>query len=259
MVSTVLRQCEVSSPTIMVRSSSLLPPSRHSLLKRPLERSHIVPMLQNVSSPVMENQANTIAMAAHQAAVIQSEVFIPSIDADGRISVPGFAHGLTVETYLPLVHLYTRILEASRILDRYRAQLRYQTNGCNAGQEQKPDQAPLTPLHASSLMPHLMYKREDLTVTRAYKVRGALVGMAKAMENQQYRRFIGVSTGNHALGLLKAAEILKPHSVRIVAPSNTAPWKLSKLEQAFAVLQEKGVQGELLLRGSTFDEARDWV
>jgi threonine dehydratase len=153
------------------------------------------------------------------------------------------------------VHLYTRILEASRILDRYRAKLRYNATGCGEGQ----DQSPLTPLQPSRLVQDLYYKREDLTATRAYKVRGALVSMSKNMENQAAERFIAVSTGNHAMGVLKAAELLRPASVRIVAPHNTAPWKLEKINRKVCSLLEQGVQAELLLRGETFDEARLWA
>jgi threonine dehydratase len=207
-------------------------------------------MVQNVSLPV-ESLAQQTAISS----VAGVEGIIPSIDANGRISVPGFACGLSVETYLPLVHLYTRILEASRILDRYRARLRFNASGCSAGQ----DQSPLTPLQPSRLIPHLYYKREDQTITRAYKVRGALVAMAKSLENSECDRFIAVSTGNHAMGILKAAELLRPESVRIVAPNNTAPWKLEKINKEIHRLSKEGVFAELLLRGETFDEARAWA
>jgi threonine dehydratase len=208
-------------------------------------------MVQSVSRTVEKSQAQHNAISSYA----NVEGIIPSIDANGRISMPGFSSGLSVETYLPLVHLYTRILEASRILDRYRVRLRYHASGCSAGQ----DQSPLTPLQPSRLVPHLYYKREDLTATRAYKVRGALVAMAKAMENAESERFIAVSTGNHAMGILKAAELLRPASVRIVAPRNTASWKLEKISKKVESLNQANVRAELLLRGDTFDEARSWV
>jgi threonine dehydratase len=178
----------------------------------------------------------------------------PAIDEHGRIRLPGFSSGLSIESYLPLVHQYTRILEASRILDRYRTQLRWMES-----LEDNPGQAPLTPLTPSRIKLHLHYKREDQTATRAYKVRGAVVGMAKMMESQNVRRFITVSTGNHALGVLKATELLKPESVRIVVPHNTALQKLEKLETTLAILHQKNVKADLLKVGQTFDEARAWA
>jgi threonine dehydratase len=181
---------------------------------------------------------------------------IPAIDEHGRIKLPGFPSGLSVEEYLPLVHLYANVLEAGRILDRYRGQLR-------RIDAQSPDalsaQAPLTALTPSRLQPHLLYKREDQTVTQAYKVRGAVVGMAKMMESRNVRRFITVSTGNHALGVLKAAELLRPESVRVVVPHNTAPGKLEKLSGVLEFLNRKNIQADLLKVGQTFDEARVWA
>jgi threonine dehydratase len=183
----------------------------------------------------------------------QAAATIPAIDENGRIRLPGFPAGLSIDAYLPLVHLYTRILEASRSLDRYRYALRL-TNGV-AGQPQ----APLTALTPSTLVPHLYYKREDQTATKAYKVRGAVVGMAKCMESRNVKRFLTVSTGNHALGVLKAAELLLPESVRLVVPSSTALVKLEKLKKAIDGLNANGIQAELLFKGQTFDEAREWA
>jgi threonine dehydratase len=150
-----------------------------------------------------------------------------------------------------LLHLYASILEANRVLDRFRPHL---------GQVASTGpQAPLTPLSPSTTTPHLFYKREDLTVTRAYKVRGAVVGMAKVMEQQEKKHFLAVSTGNHALGVLEAAHLLRPHGVRIVIPANTAPTKQDKLTSRIHTLQEAGIQAQLVFAGNTFDEARDWA
>ena len=148
----------------------------------------------------------------------------PQIDADGRISLPGFPQGFSLETYLPLVNLHARILEANRILDRYRAQLRQEAlctscgknflndvgcpcqecnhqTGDRGGDEyelhtrpEQFEQTPLTALQTSSLLPNLFYKREDQTVTRAYKVRGAVVGMAKAMVFDGAILFLAIAT-----------------------------------------------------------------
>lgn len=184
----------------------------------------------------------------------QPAAAIPAIDEDGRIRLPGFPAGLSVQAYLPLVHSFAKVLEASRILDRYRDSLRLLSDA-----ETDQPQAPLTALTPSTLVPHLYYKREDQTVTRAYKVRGAVVGMAKLMESRNVKKFLTVSTGNHALGVLKAAELLLPESVRLVVPSNTALVKLEKLKKAIHGLNTQGVQADLLFRGDTFDEARAWA
>lgn len=178
---------------------------------------------------------------------------LPLIDADGRIKLPGFPQGLSIEAYLPLVNLYTRIVEASRVLDRYRDALRLNPTG------RPGDQSPLTGLDASGLMPHLYYKREDQTITRAYKVRGAVVGMAKAMEAGHASRFLAVSTGNHAMGVLKAAELLKPEAVRVVVPDNTTCWKVQRIMGALEVLDARGIKAELVAAGQNFDQARAWA
>jgi hypothetical protein len=199
--------------------------------------------------------SDAIRKISAPAAVISA----PAIDESGRISVPGFSSGLSVSSYLPLSHLYTNIVEAGRILDRYRSRLRLME--MPDLQELTIGQAPLTALSPSTLQPHLYYKREDQTVTRAYKVRGAVVGMAKLMESQGAERFLAVSTGNHALGLFKAAELLGPKAVRVVVPHNTALCKLEKLNAALSALKKKQpyTQADLLQVGQTFDEARAWA
>ncbi|MEB3285921.1 MAG: pyridoxal-phosphate dependent enzyme [Vampirovibrionales bacterium] len=209
------------------------------------------------------------------------------IEGNGRIRLPGFPSVLpkglgdvsTLEHYLPLADLQARVLEASRILDRYRSSLRLNAPAPDRHSRQNPKlpgsgdpsatyetgmtrenfQKPLTPLTPSPLTDHLYYKREDLTITKAYKVRGAVVGMAKMLENQTATRFLGVSTGNHALGILKAAELLKPDGVRVVIPSNTSECKRLKLSLAMAKLETLGVEARLEVQGNTFNEARDWA
>ena len=187
----------------------------------------------------------------------QPATSIPAIDEDGRIKLPGVPAGLSIQAYLPLVHTYANVLEASRILDRYRTQLRLpeavSMNGADVAQ------APLTALTPSTVMSNLVYKREDRTVTRAYKVRGAVGGMAQAMARTNVRRFLTVSTGNHALGVLKAAELLRPESVRLVVPVSTPAVKLAKLKAALNGLNATGVQADSLFRGKTFDQAKAWA
>ncbi len=173
------------------------------------------------------------------------------IGDDGRIMMPGFPAGLSIESYLQVTQMYTSILEANRILDRFRPQLGILNNS--------NPQDPLTPLQPSTFSPYLFYKREDLTITRAYKVRGAVVGMAKMMQCGNYRQFITASTGNHALGLFKAAALLRPDQIQIVVPTTTAAVKLTKLKQEVQLLNALGVHAALIEYGSTFDEARDFA
>src|SRR6478609_1811251 len=177
----------------------------------------------------------------------------PAITESGRIILPGFPSGLSVEAYLSLSHLYANVIEASRILDRYRSRLRLLES--SDLQEVSVGQAPLTALTPSTQQPNLYYKREDQTITRAYKVRGAVVGMAKLMESRSAERFLAVSTGNHALGLFKAAELLGPKAVRVVVPHNTSLCKLEKLNAALSSLKKKQpyTQADLLQVGQTFD------
>lgn len=215
-------------------------------------------MLESLNAYQKFDRHQSAASAAVSQAAASAAV---SIDENGRIRLPGFPAGLSIQTYLPLVHLYAKVLEASRILDRYRDALRLDGHDTLVGETVglESSQAPLTALTPSKLMPHLYYKREDQTVTRAYKVRGAVVGMAKVMESGHADRFLAVSTGNHALGVLKAAELLRPKAVRLVVPANTATLKLEKLHEAIDGLNTQGVQADLLFKGETFDEARTWA
>jgi threonine dehydratase len=80
--------------------------------------------------------------------------------------------------------------------------------------------------------------------------------MSVAMEDKGFFRFLAVSTGNHALGVLKAAELLRPDSVRIFVPTNTAPAKLARLMQESQALHTSGVQTQIIISGSTFDESK---
>ncbi len=113
----------------------------------------------------------------------------------------------------------------------------------------------VTPLQASRKIPAFYYKREDLTVTRAYKVRGAVVAMSRAMDAEK-NDFVTVSTGNHAMGILKAAEILHPRSVQLVIPENVLPAKQEKLLKKIEFLKARGISARLVLYGENFEKAR---
>lgn len=206
-----------------------------------LLEKNTVPSLTPVAS--QETQPTSELSAAPMASI--------EIAKSGRIQMPGIPAGLSLDAYFPLVHLYANVLEASRLLDRFRPWLSLA--------EGVEGQAPLTPLEASPSRENLYYKREDLTATRAYKLRGAVVGMAQMMERGGYQGFLAVSTGNHALGVLKAAELLKPRSVRIVVPKNTAETKLEKIRNKVRELAALSVDAQLVFAGETFDEARHWA
>ncbi len=187
---------------------------------------------------------------------VRSQYPIIGIDGgiDSIICIPGMPGGFSMASYLRLIHLYVDALEAKRILEKYRTELTLY----EASESDNPSQEPLTPLVASNHVENLFYKCEYQTVTRAYKLRGATVCMAKMMECGR-KRFLAVSTGNHALGVLKAAELLNPDSVRIVVPRNTASGKAQKIRDRVAALLERGVHAEVVFAGDAFDDAREWA
>lgn len=113
----------------------------------------------------------------------------------------------------------------------------------------------LTPLDTSTKVKNLFYKREDTTSIGAYKVRGALYQTSKIIEENPAGNlsFFAASTGNHALGVLKAAEALKLHNVTICVPENVAIFKRQKLEKRVLELNKKGLNAKLLIKGETFD------
>jgi threonine dehydratase len=190
-----------------------------------------------------------------QLLALSSSLARPSALADhppiGQIQIPGIPAGISAEGILPVMQLYTAVLEANRILDRVRPRL--------AQTPPAGPQDPLTPLTASPHWPGLFYKREDATITRAYKVRGAVVGMAKHLEADPTRGFLAVSTGNHALGVLHAAALLRPGSVRLVVPTGLTPWKAQRIHDKIQVLKELGVSAQCVAVGDTFDSARAWA
>lgn len=113
----------------------------------------------------------------------------------------------------------------------------------------------ITALDTSTKVPNLFYKREDLTSIGAYKVRGALYQASKIVEENPDGdlSFFAASTGNHALGVLKAAEALKLHNVTICVPENVAIFKRQKLEKRVSELNKRGLNARLVVEGETFD------
>jgi threonine dehydratase len=181
-------------------------------------------------------------------ACLEQPALAPPLMANGRVAMPGVPAGLTIVEYRQLAELYQNILSADQLLMTYRDELGLVASAdCADG---------LTPLTPSRHKAGLFYKREDLTAVKAYKVRGAVNSMSHAMENLGFFRFLAVSTGNHALGVLKAAELLRPDSVRIFVPTNTAPAKLARLMQESQQLHQLGVQTQIIISGTSFDESK---
>ncbi len=174
---------------------------------------------------------------------------------------PRFQEGL-LQNQIEL--LYKRCFFAQDILSVYRQTLQ-------AFPDDQPI-GPLTPLNTDTQTPTLFYKREDLTATGAYKIRGAVVNMAAAMlataikqdgskVDHPYNSFIAVSTGNHALGVIKAAEVLQPSGeVLIYVPTTTDQGKKDKLYAAAQHSENSGsAHIKIIEAGQNFDETKQIV
>lgn len=143
--------------------------------------------------------------------------------------------------------LYSSIVDAKNVLLNYKSVLSTTTdieNNC------------ITPLAASKKLPMVFYKREDLTSIKAYKIRGALYQMSKIIkENPSAKlKFIAASTGNHALGVLKAAEILKVDNVTICISKDVTDFKKQKLHKKVFELNQKDINAKLIIEGDNFDQ-----
>lgn len=153
---------------------------------------------------------------------------------------------LPLSIYRKVFGLYESILDARKVMLRYRSDL-------STVVDLEPNC--ITPLVASHKLPMVFYKREDTTSIKAYKIRGAVYQMSKIIERNHSKnlRFVAASTGNHALGVLKAAEILKVPRVTICISSVVTPFKKNKLQKRVDELKSKGINAELLVEGDTFD------
>lgn len=154
---------------------------------------------------------------------------------------------LPLSMYRKISGLYESILDAKTVLLRYKSDIATvvaMENDC------------ITPLAASLRLPMVFYKREDLTSIKAYKIRGAVYQMSKIIEENHSNklRFVAASTGNHALGTLKAAEILKVPGVTICISESVTKFKKQKLEKRIKDLLSKGINAELLVIGENFDQ-----
>lgn len=92
----------------------------------------------------------------------------------------------------------------------------------------------------------LLLKREDTTVVKSFKVRGAYNMIAKANPESLKNGVIAASAGNHAQGVALAAEVLGLKAV-IVMPAVTPKIKVDAVKRRGA---------EALLHGDNFDQAK---
>lgn len=143
--------------------------------------------------------------------------------------------------------LYLSVLDAKKVLLNYKKELTTVEN---------VEDNCITPLAESNQLPMVFYKREDLTSIKAYKVRGALYQMKKIIDEHQGEElsFITASTGNHALGVLKAAEILNVHQVTIFISEDVTEFKKDKLKKRMSELSSKGINAKLMVKGKIFEQ-----
>lgn len=159
---------------------------------------------------------------------------------------------LPFDLYRKIKRLYSSILDASSVMLKYKSSL--SAPNCM-------EDVCITPLSASSKLPMLFYKREDLTSIKAYKVRGALYQMNRILNRvgNDNVEFVAASTGNHALGVLKAAEILNVSDITVCISKCVTDAKKQKLEKRVDELVEKGINAKLLVSGDCFDDTNKFA
>ena len=216
-----------------------------------------------MNNPFFFKNSNSLSQAIGQLPSTLSShgesVFTPDVTPQGRVRLPGLSHDLPLDEYRRLMHLYGAILKADKLLHGWYFELRHNDLTRLPLSERDWQDKGLTPLHASQQHPNLFFKREDLTVTQAYKVRGAFTCMSQKIHCDGIRKFVAASTGNHALGVLTAAELLRPDQVRIVVPKTTVEDKKLKLNDKINKLYKQGLNAQLIEEGDTYDEASNWA
>lgn len=174
----------------------------------------------------------------------------PYFTTSGKLKIA--ENELPVSVYRKVHNLYRSILDARSVLLRYKSDIATivaMENDC------------ITPLVASKRLPMVFYKREDYTSIKAYKIRGAIYQMSKIIEKNHSKklRFVAASTGNHALGVLKSAEVLKVPRVTICISETVTGFKKNKLEKRVNELKAKGINAELVVEGHTFDQTNEYA
>ena len=94
---------------------------------------------------------------------------------------------------------------------------------------------------------NIWLKREDQQPVFSYKLRGAYNMIASLSDEDRQSGVITASAGNHAQGVAMAAQGLKMKAV-IVMPKTTPDIKVTSV---------KRMQAEVILHGTTYDEAKD--
>ncbi len=233
----------VSTPTLP-HPTTTLPPPQQGLLQPILPAAPLAP--QAVA------QFSSLLFPPQLVGPLQ----VPTLQApaEGSVWLPNLQRAVPTEAYLAMTHLHLAIMEADRLAHPFRKSLALRPKcvddfGALA----------ITALQASNRLPNLYFKREDQTAIKAYKARGAFCGMKRVMDTHGERHFLAVSTGNHALGILRAADLLRPATVRIVVPNNTSEVKLKSINTKVLAVRHRGVEASVLYIGDTFDEARAWA
>jgi threonine dehydratase len=113
-------------------------------------------------------------------------------------------------------------------------------------------ETPLEPAKAMSakLRNTILYKREDLQPVFSFKIRGAYNKISNLSEEQRAAGIVCCSAGNHAQGVALSAKMLKIKA-KIVMPLVAPAIKVD------AVRSFGGEYGEVILHGTTFDEAAE--
>jgi len=95
---------------------------------------------------------------------------------------------------------------------------------------------------------NIYLKREDLTPVRSYKIRGAFHFINKEVEENNSKKFVCASAGNHAQGFAYACHNFKVQGT-IFMPTTTPKQKIDKTREF------GGKYVKIILVGDTFDEA----
>lgn len=103
------------------------------------------------------------------------------------------------------------------------------------------------PQLSDRLSNNIWLKREDQQPVFSYKLRGAYNMMASLSDEERQRGVIAASAGNHAQGVALAAKQLKMNAI-IVMPKTTPDIKIASV---------KRMQGEVVLHGNTYDDAKE--
>lgn len=120
---------------------------------------------------------------------------------------------------------------------------------------------PETPLEKSEYLSkkygaNIYLKREDLTLVRSYKIRGAYNFISSFLEekkkkNEEFnKKFVCASAGNHAQGFALSCKFFKTKGV-VYMPTTTPKQKIEMTKF------HGGEYVKIILTGDTFDEAQD--